>query len=98
VLRDEQRQKRGGGQTAGTSQELEKVESPEPDPAFAAELAENCRRLLDLLGNDELRTIALRKMEGYTNEEIAGQLDCVPRTVERKLHWIRRLWKEESPS
>jgi len=98
VLRDEQAQIRGGGQTAGSPEELDQVESPEPSPEFAAEFAENCERLMKLLGNDELlRTIALRKLEGYTNEEIAAQVDRVPRTVERKLNRIRRLWKE-SPS
>lgn len=98
VVRDEKRLKRGGGQTAGAAEELDQVASQEPSPEFAAELAENCQRLLDLLGDAELRTIALSKMEGYTTEEIAGQLDCVPRTVERKLRLIRHLWEKESPS
>src|SRR4051794_4199048 len=47
----------------------------EPDPAFAAQLAEECQRLLGLL-DDGLRTLAVRKMEGHTNEEIAGLLGC----------------------
>jgi hypothetical protein len=51
--------------------------------------------LLDLLGDTELRSIALWKMEGYTVEEISAQLDCVPRTVERKLRVIRGLWNQE---
>jgi DNA-directed RNA polymerase specialized sigma24 family protein len=98
VIRDEQRRKRGGGQTAATAEELERVVSPEPSPEFAAELAENCQRLLDLLGDAELRTIALSKMEGYTIDEIAGQRNCAPRTVERKLRLIRGLWEKECPS
>jgi DNA-directed RNA polymerase specialized sigma24 family protein len=95
LLRDEQRLKRGSGQTGGADVELERVASQEPAPEFAAELAENCQRLLDLLGDAELRTIALSKMEGYTTEEIAGQLTCAPRTIERKLRLIRGLWKKE---
>ncbi|HLN26367.1 MAG TPA: ECF-type sigma factor [Gemmataceae bacterium] len=98
LMRDEQRLKRGGGQKAGTAEELEQVVSQEPSPAFAAELAENCQRLLDLLGDAELRTIALSKMESYTTEEIAGQLNCAPRTVERKLRLIRSLWEKECSS
>lgn len=98
LLRDEQRLKRGGDKKAGTAEGLEQVVGQEPSPEFAAELAENCQRLLDLLGDDELRTIALNKMEGYTTEEIAGQLDCAPRTVERKLRLIRGLWEKECPS
>lgn len=97
LLRDEQRLKRGGGLKAGF-EALEQAISQEPSPEFAAELAENCRRLLDLLGDDELRAIALSKMEGYTTDEIAGQRNCAPRTVERKLRLIRGLWEKESPA
>jgi RNA polymerase sigma factor (sigma-70 family) len=67
----------------------------EPTPDEAAEVADECRRLLDLLDEPELRQIALWKVEGYTNEEIAARLDCVPRTVERKVKRIRLLWKHE---
>jgi DNA-directed RNA polymerase specialized sigma24 family protein len=35
--------------------------------------------------------VAVWKMEGYTNEEIAGKLGCATRTVERKLFLIRRV-------
>lgn len=98
LMRDEQRQKRGGGQKTGAVEELEQVVAQEPSPEFAAELAENCQRLLNLLGDDDLRTIALSKMEGYATEEIAGQLNCAPRTVERKLRLIRGLWEKETPS
>jgi DNA-directed RNA polymerase specialized sigma24 family protein len=66
----------------------------EPDPAFAAEVAEECRRLLGRLGDAELRSIAVRKMEGHTNKEIAALLDLSLATVERKLRLIRSLWEE----
>ena len=67
----------------------------EPTPDEAAELADECRRLLDSLQEPELRQIALWKVEGYTHEEIAARLDCVPRTIERKVSRIRLLWKHE---
>ncbi len=98
LVRDEQRLKRGGGLKAGADHELEQVASQEPSPEFAAELAENCQRLLDLLGDADLRAIALSKMEGYTAKEIAAQLNWTPRTIERKLHYIRGLWEKECPS
>ena len=67
----------------------------EPTPVEAAEHADECRRLLDSLKEPELRQIALWKVEGYTHEEIAARLDCVPRTIERKVRRIRLLWKQE---
>jgi RNA polymerase sigma factor (sigma-70 family) len=76
-------------------QDLTQLLNREPTPEEAAEVADECRRLLDSLQDPELRQIALWKVEGYTNEEIADQLDCVPRTIERKLSRIRLLWKHE---
>src|SRR5436190_81378 len=49
------------------------------------------------LGAEGLRAVALAKMEGYTNEEVAARLGCVPRTVERKLRMIRKAWEEDQP-
>ena len=74
---------------------LEQLLTREPTPEEAAATADECRRLLDLLDEPELRQIALWKVEGFTNEEIAVRLDCVTRTVERKVHRIRLLWKHE---
>ena len=74
---------------------LEQLLTREPTPEEAAATADECRRLLDLLEDQELRQIALWKVEGYTNEEIAARLDCVPRTIERKVRRIRLLWKHE---
>jgi DNA-directed RNA polymerase specialized sigma24 family protein len=75
--------------------DLNQLLSREPTPEEAAATADECRRLLDLLKEPELRQIALWKVEGYTSEEIAARLDCVPRTIERKLRRIRMLWKNE---
>ena len=67
---------------------------PEPTPDFAVQVAEECQRLLDRLGDAELRSIALWKMQGYTNEEIAAKLGSTLRSVERKLRLIRSRWNE----
>ena len=61
----------------------------EPAPEFAAAVAD----LLDQLGDDTLRTVALRTMAGCTAAEVARELDCSPSTVERKLRAIRSIWK-----
>ena len=64
----------------------------EPTPAFAAQVAEECRRLLDGLGDAELRAVAVAKMEGHRNADIAARLEVTERTVERRLGVIRKLW------
>ena len=99
LMRDEGRQKRGGkAGVKGSGEEavqLDQILSREPTPEFAAQVAEEYRRLLDSLGGKELESVALWRMEGYSNDEIAGKLGCTPRTVERKLHIIRGLWEKE---
>ena len=66
----------------------------EPTPAFAAQVAEQLRRLLGRLDDPSLRSLALWKMEGFTNEEAAEKLSCSLATVERKLRLIRRAWEQ----
>jgi DNA-directed RNA polymerase specialized sigma24 family protein len=77
---------------------LEQFPAPGPTPAFAAQVADECRRLLERLDSPELRQVALLKVEGYGNEEIAAQLDCGVRTVERRLRLIRTTWEQEGGS
>ncbi len=82
----------------GADAALAKIIGPEPTPEFAAQVAEQFQRLLDLLGDNKLRQVALWKMEGYTNDEIAHKFGCAVRTVERRLRVIRSLWaNEEKP-
>jgi len=107
LAQHERRQKRGGGAVideaglpfaAGSSERdapLDKIEGLEPTPAFAAQVAEEWRRLLERLDSPELREVALRKVEGYSNEEIAARLGCGLRTVERRLGLIRSIWEQE---
>jgi DNA-directed RNA polymerase specialized sigma24 family protein len=73
---------------------VEEIVGDEPDPQFAVCVAEELGRLMQVLDEDLLRTIAQRKLEGYTNEEIAEQTGRSLRTVARKLTVIRALWSE----
>ena len=103
--RDERRQKRGSGRVvsgaarAGESSRsddwLAQVASNEPTPEFAAMATDECRRLFGSLSDESLRVVALMKLEGHSNEEIAKLLDCGLRTVERKLEVIRKRWLAE---
>jgi DNA-directed RNA polymerase specialized sigma24 family protein len=103
-LRREGRHKRGGGRVRHCSALAEEDSSlaefigREPTPEFVASMAEECRRLIDGLEDTDLRSIVRWKLEGCTTDEIASQLGCVPRTVERKLRVIRGLWQQEIAS
>ncbi|HEY7428498.1 MAG TPA: ECF-type sigma factor [Gemmataceae bacterium] len=69
----------------------------EPEPEFAAQTAEEYRRLPALLDDEQLRHIAEMKLAGYTNAEINQRLRLLRSVVaaERKLARIRRIWEEE---
>jgi DNA-directed RNA polymerase specialized sigma24 family protein len=107
LVQRERRLKRGGGRVldeaalAGgdaSGDGLEQVAGREPSPEFAAQVGEQVRHRLDLLGRGDLRTIALMKLEGHTNAAIAAQLGCVTGTIERKLRIIRSLWAQNEDS
>jgi DNA-directed RNA polymerase specialized sigma24 family protein len=74
---------------------IEQIVGREPTPAFAALVADECRRLLEALGDETLRRVALLRMEGYSDPEIATRLGCCLRTVGRKLELIRKTWLRE---
>jgi len=73
---------------------LDQLPGPDPTPEFAAMVAEQYQRLLDLLGDEALRSIAVWKLEGYTVKEIAQRLDRSERMVAYKLGLIRLRWEE----
>jgi RNA polymerase sigma factor (sigma-70 family) len=88
-----------GGHAVQTGQQfpappLEQIVDDEPSPDFALQAAETVRVLLDCLPSPSLRILAMNKLEGYTNEEIAERLGCSLRTVERRLQDIRERWQK----
>jgi DNA-directed RNA polymerase specialized sigma24 family protein len=94
--------KRGGGQVRhlsalgeGDWPAFEALIGREPDPAFAVQVAEQCEHLLGRLADPTLRQLAVWKLEGHSNQEIAGKLGCALPTVERKLRRIRGTWEKE---
>jgi RNA polymerase sigma factor (sigma-70 family) len=107
-VRRDMQQKRGSGSTRGESvfafsgdaefdPGIGEVLGKQPTPELAAMAAEQCDRLLATLPDERLRQIALWKLEGFSNDEIAEKLECAPRTVERKLQRIREIWLREDP-
>jgi DNA-directed RNA polymerase specialized sigma24 family protein len=102
LYRFQNRQKRGGGEirghsafldTGGDGDHFEQI--PDPSPDFAEALCIACSELLISL-KPELRQVAVWKMEGYTNKEIAGKPDCVEESVRRKVMLIRSIWSKDN--
>lgn len=103
LLRSEHRQVRGGGAVRGDSV------FPAPDsgqgagfgavvddsipPDLEVMAEEETRKLLRSLGDDDLASIAVAKMEGFSNREISDLLECSISTVERSLRLIRKKWR-----
>lgn len=104
LIRSENRKKRGG--TGNSSSDdvrpervsLDEVFATAPTPEFAAQIADEFANLvqrLNVADDPQLHQIAIWKMEGFTNVEIAGKLNCARRTVERKLQMIATMWNRE---
>jgi DNA-directed RNA polymerase specialized sigma24 family protein len=104
LVNHEKAQKRGEGKVrhegslAGDSSDtatFDQLPSPEPTPELVAQFVDEFRRLLDALEDEMLRAVALAKMEGCTNKEIAQRIKRSVPTVERKLKIIRTIWEKE---
>ena len=105
-VREQTREKRGGGKVRGESVFLNAATGSaagdiaqfvidEPTPEYLAMMNEEHARLLQLLPDDELRDVAIRRMKGESNEEIAVALSVSTRSVERKLKLIRGSWENQ---
>jgi len=99
------RRKRGGGDVRGHSVlgykangepvDFSECVNDELTPEFLTQLDEEHQRLLDMLRDDNHRNIAVWRMEGYSNDEIAERLQISVKSVERKLRHIREKWAGE---
>src|SRR5262249_13331901 len=67
---------------------LEQMDAAGPSPAEAVLLNEALERRLEALADPKLRRIALMRLEGYTNREIADLDGCTERAVERRMERI----------
>ena len=97
-IRDETAKKRGGGNLQGESalgqQGILGFAANEPTAEFATQMAEELGYLRELLKDDGLEQIAMYRLQGFTNAEIAEKMNCVERTTDRRLALIRRIWAE----
>ncbi len=108
-LRYQTRQKRGGGSVRGESVFMDRagdqkaggiggVTGETVSADIQAELAEACELLLDQLSDEQLKQIAVMRMDGFLVDEIAERLGLSKRAVERRLQLIRRTWTEKVES
>ena len=98
--RDERRAKRGGGKvlavgTYPSDDELVAIVGSEPSETFAEQLADEFRRLIDALPDEEYRRIAVLKLEGQSTTQISAALGLNERRVQRRLKVIYATWREE---
>jgi DNA-directed RNA polymerase specialized sigma24 family protein len=98
--------KRGGGRVRGDSvlkvsdgdgwgAGFDEILGDAATPEVLAIAAEEYQRLMRVLDDDRLRSIAQCKLEGHRNEEIADRLGLACRSIERKLQRIRQVWEAE---
>ncbi len=95
------RQKRGGGAVRGESGFAEfgnaginEIDGKQLTPDVLAEVSESCSQLFDAIPDATMKKIVLLKFQGATNGEVASELNCTRRTIERKLERVRRIWVE----
>ncbi|MEZ6197319.1 MAG: ECF-type sigma factor [Planctomycetota bacterium] len=72
---------------------IDRVVAGEIDAAYLDDLGATCGELLEGL-EPRFRELALLKLEGYSNEEIAERVGRSVRTVERHLMIIRESWRQ----
>ncbi|RLT20262.1 MAG: hypothetical protein DWI29_04120, partial [Planctomycetota bacterium] len=72
--------------------DLTELADIQPDPEYLAAFNETLAAAVAELTDQKIREIALLKLEGYANAEIAGCLGTSLTAVERKLRIIREAW------
>ena len=81
------------GPESGQNPAIQPVDSTEP-PDVELMLIEAFEERIDSLPNELLRQIAIDRLEGFSNGEIARKHGTSVRSVERKLALIRKSWRE----
>ncbi|MEZ6063149.1 MAG: ECF-type sigma factor [Planctomycetaceae bacterium] len=100
------RKKRGGSALRGESafapteersvRGIEQVDGGDHSPATVVEFVDEVDNLLAALKDDDLRTIALLKLDGFSVAEIAAEAGMTQRAVQRRLALIRQTWRESA--
>ena len=100
-------QKRGGGEVRGESvfhaaaQQtsgfgINEAMAPDNLPVMSRYLTATCEEMLEVLGDDALKTVAKLRLEGFSNDEISEELQVSRATIKRKLAKIREIWSVDA--
>ncbi|MCA9192046.1 MAG: hypothetical protein KDB03_09795 [Planctomycetales bacterium] len=99
--RHDRRQRRGGSVrlrslnlTDDNHQVIEAIGN-EPSPEMVLMMQESVDQLFSHLGVGQLRDLAVAKLEGFTNAQLANRFTCSERTIERRLNLIREKCQQE---
>ncbi|TWU08161.1 ECF-type sigma factor [Stieleria varia] len=99
--RQDLRQRRGGNVTLHSLHHeredghvMEAI-GDEPTPEMVLMMQESVEQVFSHLGVGQLRDLAVAKLEGYTNAELAQRFGCSERTIERRLNLIREKCQQE---
>lgn len=83
------------GEHDGPHGYLDCVSGQDPDASTSKILAEEYESLLNVLKSDQLKLIAIYRMDGYTNEQICERLGCSLGTFALRLRVIKATWIRE---
>ena len=77
---------------------LSEIACGRPSPDVLVSFSETLKHLLDCLEDPALTEVALGRLQGMSNDEIAAKQNRSVRTIERRLNVIRSTWTEEMTS
>ncbi|KAA5545502.1 RNA polymerase subunit sigma-70 [Roseiconus nitratireducens] len=97
--RRDRRQRRGGEvkihSLGGDHETIIEAIGDEPSPEMVLMMQESVENIFSHLGVGQLQDLAVAKLEGHTNAELALRFSCSERTIERRLHLIREKCQQE---
>lgn len=97
--RHDRRQRRGGPveihSLGGSDETVIEVIGDDPSPEMVLMMQESVEQFFSHFGVGHLQELAVAKLEGYSNKELAQRFECSERTIERRLHLIREKCQQE---
>lgn len=97
--RHDHRQRRGGDvamhSLGGDDETIIEAIGDEPSPEMVLMMQESVEEFFSHLGVGQLRELAVVKLEGHSNAELAQRFGCSERTIERRLHLVREKCQQE---